>query len=387
MALIKEPLALLAVLLSAVAVAELLGRHRWGRSLGGALIVILIGALLANLRIIPPAGGGGPVYDPIFAVVTPAAIFLILLDANLKAIRRAGGVMVAVFLLGSVGTVLGVVTASWLTPARAMLGDSFAALGGMFAATYIGGSANFNAVALHQGVMHEGGVYVAAVVADNVITTVWVLVTVVLPVLLYRTGLFGDPGSRRRAMEPDTPHEAGPPIEGVVGVAIPVALAVIGVAISNAAAEALKQRGLDVPAALIVTTLALMVAQVPAASRLTLAKPVGLVATFLFLAVVGASADVAALVAAGRLGLVLMAFVTILVLVHGATIVLAGYLLKAEPETIAIASNANIGGASSAFALAEALRRDDLVLPGILVGSLGTAIGTYAGFAVVSLLS
>ena len=36
--------------------------------------------------------------------------------------------------------------------------------------------------------------------------------------------------------------------------------------------------------------------------------------------------------------------------------------------------------------IATGLRRMDLLLPGILVGSLGNAIGTYAGFLMVGWL-
>ncbi len=47
---------------------------------------------------------------------------------------------------------------------------------------------------------------------------------------------------------------------------------------------------------------------------------------------------------------------------------------------MAVASQANIGGGTSALALARSLNRPDLVLPAILIGSLGLALGTYLGF-------
>jgi len=45
-----------------------------------------------------------------------------------------------------------------------------------------------------------------------------------------------------------------------------------------------------------------------------------------------------------------------------------------------------VGGGTSAIALAETFDRKELILPAILVGSLGNALGTYLGFFVVYLL-
>ncbi|MDP2261136.1 MAG: DUF819 family protein [Caulobacter sp.] len=388
MALIQSPVALLAVLAVGVAVAELVGRLSWGRKVGAALIVIIVGALLANFRIVPPAGAGGLVYDPIFAVVTPAAIFLILLEANLKSLRKAGGPMLIAFGLGAAGTAAGVLVAGLLTPARAMLGGNFEALSGMFAGTYIGGSANFNAIALHYGVAREGGVYAAAIVVDNIATGVWILITVAMPLLLYRTGLFGKPGERTAVAAEEGAEDAvaAAPLTGSLAVALPLALALTGVVIANLLAAWLKDLGFPVPSILILTTLALVAAQIPVVARMTLSRPLGLYGVYVFLIVVGASIDIAALIASGPLGLMLMGFVTILMLVHGVVLITGAQLLKIEPEIVAIASNANIGGATSAVSLAEAFGREDLVLPGVIAGTLGTAIGTYIGFAVVAIL-
>jgi uncharacterized membrane protein len=73
-------------------------------------------------------------------------------------------------------------------------------------------------------------------------------------------------------------------------------------------------------------------------------------------------------------------FVALALLVHGLVLFGVGRLLRLSPETLAIASSANVGGTLTILPIARGLRRMDLLLPGILVGSLGNAIGTYAGF-------
>lgn len=383
-ALFNDPLAIAVVLLLSVVLADALARIGIGRKIGAAVIVIAIGATLANLRIIPPAGAGGPVYDPIFAIIVPGAIFLVLLEVNLKALRRAGAPMLIAFAVGAIGTCLGVYAAARITPVAAMLGDQAAPLAGMFAGTYIGGSVNFNAVAIAYGIARDSTTYTGAVVADNVMTDIWIIFTLVLPGLLYRTGRFGAPRPRVRQRSDGLNAAQGLPPTLAVGV--PLALAGAALFASNGLAAWLGARGVPIPSVLIITTLALVLAQLPVIERLTLASPIGIWAIYLFLAVVGASADLAALAAARTLGVVMFEFIAIVFVVHGAVLIAIGYWWRIEPEIIAIASNANIGGSASAFVLAETQEREDLVLPAILVGSLGNAIGTYLAFGMVLLL-
>ena len=52
-----------------------------------------------------------------------------------------------------------------------------------------------------------------------------------------------------------------------------------------------------------------------------------------------------------------------------------------------VASQAAVGGPSTALALAGSLGRADLVLPSVAIGLLGYLFGTYLGLAVSALLS
>jgi uncharacterized membrane protein len=156
--------------------------------------------------------------------------------------------------------------------------------------------------------------------------------------------------------------------------------------LSNLAADWLSASGVPLPSILILTTLALAIAQVPGVNRLRLAQPLGVWGMLLFLASIGASADLAALAAARSLGLLLFAFVAVVMVVHLAVLLAWGWWRRIDPVVLTMASVTNIGGSTTAFVIAEANRREDLLLPGILVGALGTALGTYAGFAIAGLL-
>ena len=55
-------------------------------------------------------------------------------------------------------------------------------------------------------------------------------------------------------------------------------------------------------------------------------------------------------------------------------------------ETL-VASQAAVGGPSTALALAGSLGRSNLVLPSVAIGLLGYLLGTYLGLSVSALLS
>jgi uncharacterized membrane protein len=377
--LVADPETVLAILLLAVAVSVWLGRLPYLRSLGGALLAILFGAVLANLGIIPTHDEMPRLYDPIFQQVTLAAIFLILLEVNLRAVKRAGAPMLLAFALGALGTMLGVLAASALMPgARAMLGEHFAGAGAMLTGTYIGGSANFNLLAIEYGVTENAGLFTAMVVVDNVMSAAWILATIAIPPLLAKSRRFPPKAFAAEAADPPPP-----PLEGIMAVAVPIAAAAAALVVSRGIANML---GGVVPVILVLTTVALLAAQIPAVTRLSLSRPLGLFGLYLFLAAVGASADLNALLTYGALGAVLFGFIAIIFAVHALVLFSAGAILRLDPDLVTIASSANIGGATTAVALAEVRGREDLLLPGLLAGTLGTASGTYAGFAIGSAL-
>ena len=107
---------------------------------------------------------------------------------------------------------------------------------------------------------------------------------------------------------------------------------------------------------------------------------------YLFLAVIGAYCELSAVDQLEEIGIVLLLFTSLAVLVHGIIFILISGFVYRDWDMISIASQANIGGGTSAIALAEAFDRKDLILPAILVGSLGNALGTYLGFLVIYIL-
>lgn len=380
----SDSLYVLAVLCVIVVISEVLVRRTALRYLGTAVLVILVTALVANLGILPAgstAENPVPVYDGIFAYLAPLAIFWILLRVNLRSVLQAGLPMVVLFLIGSAGTTLGVLVGMAAVAGPDTIGPLYAAVGGMFTGTYTGGSINFNAVALHYDVVREGVLYAGSVVVDNIATTVWMVATLALPRLLAPlwprkvSGASAPDGPLEPVRVPDLGIDEDTEAIHPIDLGIVFALGFASLWISNALAPLT-----GIPSILILTVLALAIAQLPPVTRLRGAQTLGMFAVYLFLAVIGAFCDVRAMADLGQLGVVLLGFATITVLVHGAVILLAARLMRIDLDLAAVASQANVGGGTSALALARSIGRSDLVLPAVLLGALGNGLGTFLGF-------
>ena len=289
-----DPLYILAVLSLLIAVSDVLVRRTWLRHAGTALVVILVTAVAANLGVLPAGSSTTapvPVYDGIFAYVAPLAIFWLLLLVNLRDVLRAGLPIIALFLIGAFGVVVGAFVAAAAFPFDSPL---FAPVAGMFVGTYIGGSINFNAVALSYGVVRDGVLYAGSVAVDNVVTTIWMVATLAAPRLLAPLW------SRQvRATAPiDTSDAAG--IVADTESVHPLDLALLGtLGLASLLISGMVAARTGVPAIIVVTTLALLLAQLPLIGRLRGARVLGMFAVYLFLAVIGAFCDVRQLAALG----------------------------------------------------------------------------------------
>jgi uncharacterized membrane protein len=104
---------------------------------------------------------------------------------------------------------------------------------------------------------------------------------------------------------------------------------------------------------------------------------------YLFLATIGAQSVLSEIM---RVGPAVFYFTVVVVVIHGLVVFGVGRLLRLDLPTLAVASQANVGGPASAMALAAARGYADRLLPGVAVGLLGYAVGNYTGLAVARLM-
>lgn len=387
MPLIQDSLAILAVLMVNIIVSDLLTRLPVFRQLGTALTVIILTAITANLGLIPTSTNAPPLYDGIFTYLAPISIFYLLLTVDLRSLKRAGSPMVINFFIGAAGTMLGVLAGMWAVAGPKGFGELYYALGGMFAGTYTGGSSNLNAIALHYGVNKAGNLYAAAVATDNIVTALWMGVTLLLPQLLNRyfprkLEYNWTPGEKEQFESEANAQISDIETVSPTDLAMLVGLGVLGLFVAGQISVWVPA----IPKILVLTTLALLLAQWPPIQKLRGVRVVSIFCIYLFLAVIGAYCDIAALLKDGHLALMMLLFVSVLVAVHTLIQFGVGALFRQDWDVISVASQANLGGSASCLALTKSLNRPDLHLPGILAGALGNAVGTYCGLLVAEYL-
>ncbi|MEL6561848.1 MAG: DUF819 family protein [Bacteroidota bacterium] len=384
----NHPLYVLAFLCLNIAICEWLCNRTFLKHIGTSLLVIVLTAIVANVGLIPAATNAIPLYDGIFTYIAPIGIFFLLLNVNIKHLKKAGIPMILMFLIGSVGTVAGVFISSFVVSGSESLGEHYHIIAGMMTGTYVGGSANFNAVALHYGMTKNGVLYAGTAAVDSIYTTIWMVASIALPKYLNKKFPGKKSGDSTEVTTDDLAQHSDVEKISPMEAAILIFTACGALWISNLAGEALANVGVEIPSILILTTIALVLAQIDYFQKINGAKMIGIFLIYLFLAVIGAFCEIGALESLGfDLASTLVIFIGIIVLVHGLFVFLVGGLYKKDWDLIAVASQANIGGSSTALALAKSFKRNDLLLPGILVGSLGSGLGTYYGFLVAAWLA
>ncbi|MGF1471279.1 MAG: DUF819 domain-containing protein [Rubrobacteraceae bacterium] len=357
---------------------------------GTAILVITGAAILVNLGVIPPSIPVGdqeeinPVYTFATDYAVPLAIVLLLATADLRSIRRAGKPAIIAFLIGVAVTAVGAVVATLIMAGP--IGPEAWKLGGQFAGSYAGGGLNY--VAVGEAVGTSDTMFATGAAADTVMTNIWIVMTAFIPVVLLRFYASIKDWDDEAGDEEDTGAGTGDAFWEEKGISIYdvvylAALTFIVVAVAEFIAPYINQLlGFEVPTVIWYTTIALALAFTPL-SQLSGGEEFGNFFLHLFFVVLGAGTVLSTLV---DKGLVVFLFLVILISFHGVIIFGIGWLAKLEIETLSVASQACIGGPSTALALAISKRWRALITPAVLIGVLGYAVGNYLGIGLAYLL-
>lgn len=390
--------ALLSIMCGSVALSIYLEqKYTWAAKISGAILALILAILFTNLNIIP---ANSPLYDDvIWGFAVPLAIPLLLLQCNIKKIWKETGRLLFIFLIGAVGSCVGALLAYYL------LKDNISELNGlaaMMTGSYIGGGINFTALADAFSV--SGTMISATTVADNLVTATSMFLLLSIPAVGFFRKHFKHPhiDEIEKSADGKVSENAAAAYWqkkeiSLKDIAVNFAYASIVVTFSKLIAEGLS--GI-IPTGNIllnmcntffgsqyiwITTLSIIISMIfeKQIEKISGYTELGTYLIYLFFFVIGVPASIPMIIVNAPL---LFVFTLTIALTNMLFCFVFGKLLKFNLEDIVLASNANIGGPTTAVAMAISKGWTKLIGPIMLIGTLGYVIGTYFGIIVGSLL-
>ena len=372
--------------------------YKWASRVSGAIIALIMAMVLSNAGIIPISC---VLYDDIvWGVIVPLAIPMLLLQCNLKTIWKETGRMLLLFFFGAIGTTTGAFLSYFLLKGPFGNAADLAKVASIMTGSYIGGGVNFAAMASQYAAMDD--LTAAATVADNLLMAAYFFVLIAIAGSKLFRSLFKHPmidlaesGNKDENMTQAAAFWSRKDIS-LRDIAVNVAYAVTIVFLSRLVAGVFS--GFAIKGAFSnfvvrflgsqyvwITTFSVIFATLKsdAVTKMHGYQEIGTYLIYLFLFVIGVPANIYIVVTKSPLLLVLT---TIMVVTNMLFCFLGAKLFGLNLEDAIIASNANIGGPTTAAGMAISQGWSALVGPAMLIGTLGYVVGNYLGTIVGILL-
>lgn len=369
-------------------------KYDWASKISGMIIALVGAMVLSNLNIIPTES---VVYDNVWSYAVPLAITLLLYQCNVTKIWKESGKILILFLISSVGTMIGAAI-GYITLNEHI--PSLGNLAGVMTGTYIGGSVNFAAISSSFDI--PGELASAAVVSDNLLMALYFFVLIAIPSMTLFRKHFNHPHidevENMDIKEGETSASTywGSKEISLKDIALSIGSAFIIVALSNTIASFLSS---IIPTSstlfkilntllgnqyLIITTLTMICATIKPDffGKLGGAQELGTFLIYIFFVVIGVPASISSILFKSPL---LLIFCLIIVASNMIVTFSAAKVFKFNLEDAILASNACIGGPTTAAAMAVSKSWSKLIAPIMLIGTLGYVIGNYCGLLIGNL--
>jgi uncharacterized membrane protein len=339
-------------------------KSQWVEKLGPVVLCYGFGIALGNL---PGVTLDRDASLHVSEAAVPLAIPLLLFSTELAAWLKLARSLLICFALACVAAVVAAGAIGFLVRAET---DEWWKVAGMLVGVYVGGTANMSAIGLALGAKQETFVLLNA--ADVVAGGAYLLFLVSI----------GQRAAQRvlKKFEGDTSGDAAT-AEGRTSrrdMALALALAVLIVGGCVGSSFALFQK-IQPPFVLLgITSLGIAASMSPKVRALKGSYEVGEYALLCFCVAVGSLADVRLLTGSSpTLMLFVFGVMTASILLH----VALAAAFRLDADTTLITSTATIFGPAFIGPVATAIKNRRLVGPGLTMGLMGIALGTYLGLA------
>ncbi|MFV0498612.1 MAG: DUF819 domain-containing protein [Bacilli bacterium] len=392
---------MLAIITTIAAISIILEqKYEWASKVTGAVIALLGAMILSNLKVIPIGSGAE---NMVWGYVVPLAIPMLLFRANIVKIWKESGKLLIIYLISAVGTLIGGIVAVLvlgnLLTQNAVVGDNVEGLVAMMSGSYTGGSVNFAAMADSYNVTGTA-LASAAVVADNLLMVLYFFVLISFASFPLMRKIFKHPhidevesGTSKKAGQTQAASFWGRKEVSLKDIALVFAIAFSIVAFSQTISDLISANIVSDNIIikivfeflgnkyLIITTFTLLVATIFSKQfeNIRGSNEIGTFLIYTFFVVIGIPASIPEIINNAP---ILLVFAFIMVAFNMLITFICAKLFKFTLEESILASNANIGGPTTAAAIAISKGWTSLIAPVMLVGTLGYVLGNYVGLIV-----
>lgn len=378
------------VMVAATAAIFIEQRFKWASKIPGAVIALIIAIVASNIKLIPT---DAPTYDIVWGYIVPMAIPLLLFKTNIQSIVQESWRLLLLFLMSSIATMVGTVVAFLALRHHIPELDK---ISGMISASYTGGGVNY--AAMSAKLEPSESMNAATIVADNMMMACFFLVLITVAGMPIVRRIWGSPHTDEMEKNPEfanarTLSEAfwKPKAISLKDIALNLSAAMLIVLVSFKLSAFLKSLlgtsdhilmdlfiSLVTDKYLLLTTITFIAVSVfkQPFEKLSGSQELGTYCIYLFFVVIGIPASIGLIATKAPL---LFVFVFLIAMINLFLTMGVGKLFKFSIEEVMLACNANIGGPTTAAALAISKGWTKLVGPIMVIGTVGYVIGNYVG--------
>lgn len=346
---------------------------KWGNYLGYVNIAVILGLIAVNVKLVPE---WSDIHDLAFNYCVPIAVVLVLLQADLRIIKKVGGKLLIVLASAIVFTMIAAIAGGLIFDCGPETYKVFAS----YAAGYVGNAQTLNLVA--SALNLDAGTLVFVNASDSVIYIFYSLI-------LFQCGKWAFMKKKYRSYKDlkntglaDTSMEQYNPDDDIK-VSSEETAVVLGAAIGIVALGQWLGEVTGILSLIFYVAIAVLIANVTPIKKYKINDKIGTWLFCMFMVAIGACAPFSVLASAPKAVVIGCAFVIFTTMI---LFVIFGKIFKFPLEYMLISSMACIGGAVSTPPLAQSYKWNDLVLPGLFCGIIAQVLGSYCGLLVGSIL-
>ncbi|MBZ4644826.1 MAG: beta-carotene 15,15-monooxygenase [Clostridia bacterium] len=372
---LNSTISLLAVMFMTISIGLYLSKRKPFTSFGPAIIVIVIGIILSNFKIVPT---WADVYGVMFEYAIPLSIAIMLLGVDLSGMLKLSKQPLLAMFFAVVSVSIAALVGGIFMAGQIPEGWKVA---GMFVGTYTGGSSNLTAIGTALQASPE--TFAAANAADYVVGIPSLVLLMSAPAFMKNSKWFNKVWPYKltdEELELEGGHDfmqakewSINDIAWLLGIGFAIVFA------STALAQLFPADLTSVMKIILITTISIIVAQFKVVRNLRGKMDLGLYVALFFLVIIGFMVDIRQFFSST---ITISIYCTIVILGSLALHLLLCRLAKIKYQYVGISIMASIADGTTAALMAASGKWESLISIAVVLGIIGNAVGNYVGITI-----